>query len=230
MHIRKFASVIGSGILSLVALALSVYAAFEPRFPGDLPLAQWIQSLSTPWLDTAMKSVTSLGDPLVAVASVVVLAAGFALVRRWQEAVAFLGVLVLDSLLRVIKLAVDRARPSNELLRILERGVDGSGGSFPSGHAYHAVVFWGLLLVLVVGGIRPPWLRWSATLSLLAWILLSGVARVYVGAHWPSDVLGSIVLGVPSVALLIYLYQRLKGVGATPGVPDSSPKEGDGGL
>ena len=203
-------------LLLLVALALSVSAALMPRLPGDLPVALWVQALATPWLDTAMEAVTSLGGRLVSIASIAVLGTGFVLVRRWQEGTAFLGVLVLEALVQVIKVVVDRPRPSEQLVRVIESG---SSGSFPSGHAYHDVVFWGLLLVLLVVHIRPLWLRRSVAALTLAFILLSGVSRVYVGAHWPSDVLGSVALGIPSVALLYYLCQRLKGEGSAPKGP-----------
>jgi len=205
---------IGLGALLLIALAVSLSAALTPRFPGDLPLTRWIQAWATPWLDTAIQGVNSLSDVPVAVGGAVVMAAGLALVRRWQEGAAFLGVLLLEGLLQVIKLLVDRPRPSEDLVRVLVES--GNTDGFPSGHMYHAVVFWGLLLVLVVVRIQPLWLRRGITLLLLVFILLSGVSRVYVGAHWPSDVLGSVVLGIPSVALLFYLCQRLKRVGDEP--------------
>ena len=205
---------LGLGFLVLIALALSVSASLMPRFPGDLLITRWIQAQATPWLDTAMQGVNSLSDVPVAVGSAVALAAGLALVRRWQEGVAFLGVLVLEGLLQGIKLLVDRPRPSEELVRVVEGG---TSGSFPSGHTYHAVVFWGFVLVLLVVDIRPAWLRRSVTALLLALIILSGLSRVYLGAHWPGDVLGSVALGVPSVALLYYVCQRLKGARAGPG-------------
>ena len=207
---------VGLGSLLLVAMALSVAAALTPRFPGDLPVALWVQSLATRWLDTAMEAVTFLGGEVIALGGTLMLAAGLFLVRRWQLGVAFLGVLILEGLLQVLKLVVDRPRPSEELVRVIESG---SSGSFPSGHAYHALVFWGLVLVLLVVHIRPLWLRRSVAALTFAFILLSGVSRVYLGAHWPSDVLGSVALGIPSVALLYYLCQRLKGVGIAPDGP-----------
>ena len=213
--LRRTTSV-GLGLLLLVALALSISASLTPRYTGDLPVALWVQSLATPWLDTAMEAVTFLGDDVVAVSSILILAAGLFLARRWQLGVAFLGVLILEGLLQVFKLVVDRPRPSEELVRVIESG---SSGSFPSGHAYHAVLFWGLVQVLLVVHIRPLWLRRSVAALTVAFILLSGVSRVYVGAHWPSDVLGSVALGIPSVALLYYLCQRLKGVRSAPEGP-----------
>ncbi|MBI4201379.1 MAG: phosphatase PAP2 family protein [Chloroflexi bacterium] len=200
---------VGAGVSLLVAVALSVAAAFMPRLPGDLPLSRGVQSLSSPWLDVFMKTVTFLGDDPVAIGGILALAGLLAVVRRWKDAAAFLGVLALEVLLQGVKLAVDRPRPPAELVRVLETA---ASGSFPSGHAYHAVVFWGLVLALLVVDIRPRWLRRAVATFLLVVILLSGVARVYMGAHWPTDVLGSILLGIPSVALLVYLRHRFNRV------------------
>ena len=203
----------GMALSLAVGLALSVAAALEPRIPGDLPVARGVQALSTPWLDAVMKAVTFIGKTYVAGASIVTLLVAFALVRRWPEVAAFLGEAVMEGAVQLLKSLVGRPRPPEELLRIMESG---SSGSFPSGHVYHAVVFGGLLLALVVSRIRPKWLRSAVAALVLLMVLAIVVSRMYLGAHWPSDVLGSVALGIPSVALLYYLCQRLKGVGSAP--------------
>ncbi len=198
----------GMALLLAVGLALSVAAALEPRLPGDLPVARGVQSVATPWLDTIMNAVTFIGMTYEAGASIVTLLVAFALARRWPEAAAFLGEVVMEGAVQVLKSLVGRPRPTEELLRVMESG---SSGSFPSGHVFHAVVFGGLLLALVVPGIRPKWLRSVVAALLLLLVLAVAASRVYLGAHWPSDVLGSVALGIPSVALLVYLCRRLRG-------------------
>jgi undecaprenyl-diphosphatase len=154
-----------------------------------------------------MLAVRYLGDDAVAVGSVLLLAGVLAGRRRWPEAVAFLSVLPLEVLLRLPKALVDRPRPVEELVRVLDSG---SSGSFPSGHVFHAVAMLGLALVILVFPIRSAWPRRVASVVLVAMIFLSGLSRVYLGAHWPSDVIGSLAYGVPSVVLLYCLCVRLK--------------------
>ena len=209
----RSATPVGLWLMLLIALALSVSASVMSRLPGDLHIVRWTQSLSTPWLDNVMEMMSFLGQDHIVVGSILILAVGLALARRWQEGLAFLSALLLDGMLLMIKVLIDRPRPPEELVSVIDSA---SGFSFPSGHVYHAVLFWGLLLALVVIRLSRPWLRRGMALLLVALIFLIAVSRVYLGAHWPSDVLGSVTLGIPSVALLFYMCQRLKGVQAAP--------------
>ncbi len=211
------------GYMSLVLLAagvfLTVAAAFTPRFPGDLAIAEQVQALAAPWLDSVMEATSVVADTPVAIASLLALAAGFSLARRiFDAAIVLFGGLALEANIQGVKWAVARPRPPDDLVRILETG---STGSFPSGHTYHVVLFGGLLLVLLVFRIRRPWLRRSLTTLIMAVALLTTVSRVYLGSHWPSDVLGSVVLGIPSVALLFGLRHHLQRRGTTANQPPS---------
>lgn len=209
------------GYMSLVLLAagvfLAVAAAFNPRFPGDLTIAEQLQALAVPWLDSVMEATTVIAETPVAIASLLALAAGLSLARRLLDAaIVLFGGLALETLIQGVKWAVARPRPPDDLVRILETG---STGSFPSGHTYHIVLFGGLLLVLLVFRIHRPWLRRVLTTLIVAMALFSAVSRVYLGAHWPSDVLGSVLLGVPSVALLLGLRHHLQRRGTTSNQP-----------
>lgn len=200
------------GNMSLVLLAvgviMAVAAAFTPRFPGDLAIAERVQALATPWLDRVMEAATVIADTPVAIGSVVAVAVALAAARRLLDAaIVLFGGLGFEALIQGVKWAVARPRPSEDLVRILETG---SSGSFPSGHTYHVVLFAGLLLALLVFRIHRPWLRRGLATLIVALALFSAVSRVYLGAHWPSDVLGSVLLGIPSVALLLALRQHLQ--------------------
>ncbi|MCH7706547.1 MAG: hypothetical protein IIB33_05825, partial [Chloroflexi bacterium] len=78
------------GYMSLVLLAagvfLAVAAAFNPRFPGDLAIAEQLQALAVPWLDSVMEATTVIAETPVAMASLLALAMGLALARRLLDA------------------------------------------------------------------------------------------------------------------------------------------------
>ena len=196
------------------AVLLSLFAAFHSRFPADLTIAKWIQAPATTgkdgaaWLDTFMESVSSLAGFPFAAASVAIVGAALLLARRWRAGLIVLMVLIPQGVVLLAKLAVDRPRPSDDLVRILDPS---SSGSFPSGHAFYAFLFFGLLLVLTAAGVQNQWLRRALMFLLTSLLVLIGLSRVYLGAHWPSDVLGSVFFSAAALILLLRLYQRLGG-------------------
>ena len=97
------------------------------------------------------------------------------------------GGLVLNALL---KLAFERARPAldHPLVHL-------TTFSFPSGHATGATVWWGFVLVLWCSSRPGAAARIAGTIAVVAVVLLTALSRVYLGAHYPSDVLAGIAEG-----------------------------------
>lgn len=187
---------------AVLFILMSAFAALRDTFPGDLFLAHRWQDIDVPALGGALAFVNALGFA-VATALITVGVALFALVqRRWLEAVLLLLTFVPRGLESGIKELVGRARPSDELVRVTE---EASGAAFPSGHVVGAVVFYGLLLYLAPRLIEWPPLRVLFQLFCAFMILASGPARVYTGAHWPSDVVGGYLLGLLFLTLLVML-------------------------
>lgn len=94
----------------------------------------------------------------------------------------------------LLKLAVGRARPSFPYTYAVL-----PSHAFPSGHSANAVAVWGLLAV--VAARRSPAARRAAPAAALALALLAGLSRIYLGVHWPSDVVGGWALGAAILAL-----------------------------
>jgi undecaprenyl-diphosphatase len=144
-----------------------------------------IHSLASPGLTRVMIAASRYGGPAWLAPLGGVLAIAF-LIRGWRRGallmvVTMAGAGLLDTLL---KLAFARARPAAFFDYPLPRSQ-----SFPSGHAFFAASFFGGLAILASGRLRNPVLRaivWAAAISL---ILLIGFSRVYLGVHYPSDVL-----------------------------------------
>ena len=98
---------------------------------------------------------------------------------------------------------VDRPRPSPELVHVT---MELPPGSFPSGHVLNLTAIFGFLIYLTIVLVADVRLRWLLVSLLAVPILTIGVARIYDGAHWPSDVLGGYLIGGIWLALTIYLY------------------------
>ena len=191
-------------IYAVLALLANRYAYFA----WDLVLARRIQSIELPGFAALMSGVSVLGNgwiawPLVAVAGLVMLSA-----RLRTEAVtclagAFLGWIVNQFL----KFIVARPRPAPDLVHV--PGVY-QFQSFPSGHVIFFVEFFGLLFFLSYVLLERGLLRRVALGVLGLLIGLVGVSRIYLGAHWPSDVAGAYLAGGIWLMLCIEAYRRLK--------------------
>jgi membrane-associated phospholipid phosphatase len=117
----------------------------------------------------------------------------------------------------LMKAVVDRPRPDASLIEIVGGGpaLAYSEASFPSGHVVQYTVLLGLLYVFSERFIDVKWQRWVRGLC-LALIILIGPARVYMGAHWPSDVVGAYLFGGIALWMLVWLYFAMVPTGVRP--------------
>jgi undecaprenyl-diphosphatase len=154
-------------------------------------------------LRTAFDIVTSLGG--VIVLSLLSAAVGVWLLRRraFSEAALLVGVVVgIQVLNPLLKLAFERPRP--ELSR-----ADSASSSFPSGHAASSTAIYGLLLLLIVS--RSG--RRARIAGALTWVCLAtaiGFSRVYIGAHYLSDILAGISLATAWLALCLLVFVAVR--------------------
>jgi membrane-associated phospholipid phosphatase len=165
----------------------------------DLPVMKALHHLASPWLTAALRLITDSASGLRAVGVAVGLA-----IWWWQragqrpEAVTLIVTLAGSAALgQGFKLLFARPRP-----RLFPWLTVAGGWSFPSGHTLTAVVLGGLLVWLVgrrLNGLRRVVLGTVAGL----WTGLVGLSRIYLGVHYPSDVLASMALG--GLCLLVAL-------------------------
>ncbi|MED2972647.1 phosphatase PAP2 family protein [Fictibacillus sp. B-59209] len=97
----------------------------------------------------------------------------------------------------------ERKRPS------LHRLVDIGGYSFPSGHAMISIGFFGLLFYLLVRQAKHSWVRHLLTVGGCVYIVLVGLSRVYLGVHYPSDVLAGFLAGGSLLLFFIVTYRLM---------------------
>ncbi len=198
---------LGIGGLAILAAVLCICAHWEPRFPGDLRLTLLVQSIDSEALDTVMRWVSLLGGgwraPVLIIAGAVVT---WRYLSKWKAGLVLMTWLSspIDS---VLKLVVDRPRPTPDLVHVFQTE---SGSSFPSGHAFLAMVFWGLLAYLALVRLQKRGLRVLVLSVSVVIILCVGASRVYLGAHWPSDVIGGYVVGALFLTGLIWLDGKWK--------------------
>jgi undecaprenyl-diphosphatase len=184
-------AVLAAGLLGFAGLA--ALAQGDPR-GFDVAVLQALRRDGAPvgpaWLDLALRDLTALGGTPV-LGLVTLLALGWlGLSRRWRAALLLLvtvpGGLVLNL---VLKAAFDRPRPA-----LVPHLVGVQTESFPSSHAMMAAVLYltiGAMLARGAGRAQQAYVIGAA----VGLALLVGVSRVWLGVHWPTDVLAGWCLG-----------------------------------
>jgi membrane-associated phospholipid phosphatase len=175
---------------------------------GDLRITRFIQRFDDSyfhWLMVAVSWPGYSGRQLVVALCVAALLFRF---RFRIETACLLISLGLNWLLtNAIKLIVGRPRPTPDMVEVYTYPTT---QSFPSGHVTSYMAFYGFLFYLVYTLMRPSLLRSAMLIFFGALISLVGLSRVYLGAHWASDVLGGYCFGLFWLTLMIYLYRSLK--------------------
>jgi len=177
-------------LLVLSWLGRDIVAGVTPEV--DDALRRTIHSHASPRLTAVMIAASHYGGPSWLVPLGLCLALAF-LIHGWQRG-ALLVVVTLGGaglLNALLKQGFARTRPAP----FFDYPLPGSA-SFPSGHAFFAASFLGGLAVLVTSRIRSLALKIGLWLLVLALILLIGFSRVYLGVHYPSDVLAGYAVAV----------------------------------
>jgi membrane-associated phospholipid phosphatase len=200
-------------VLTLAAfVALAVAAHHIPYFAFDLPATLALQSFRSPVLDRAAEWLGWPGFPpqsnlifgalVLLLASRHVLAAVFELFAAGGSAALWFAIAPL----------VNRPRPSADVVYVSGQL---PAGSFPSGHVLNLTAGLGFAWFLAYTFLPQSWWRTTILWLLPLYMLLLGVARVYSGQHWSSDVIGGYLAGAlwlwVSVALFRWATKKVHG-------------------
>ncbi|MEG4585581.1 phosphatase PAP2 family protein [Microcoleus sp. MOSTC5] len=194
--IRSLISIIRLAGLAVAALAMWGFATIaeevleKESYAFDTSILLALRKLHTPLRDQIMLGFTFLGEPNLLL--VICLMLGIVLVARNHRSeattIAFAGAGAIGLNLLLKKLFA-RARP-----QLWERVVDVKFYSFPSGHAMISMVIYGLLGYFL--GSRFPKQRWSIYSLTVVLIAAIGLSRLYLGVHWPTDVIAGYTAGL----------------------------------
>ena len=191
----------GIFLLSGAALAIGCTWAFSEvaehvrkgtTQPFDDAVMRWIGQHQYPALQSVMLEITALGTGTV-VAMIVFVAGMFLWLNKHKHSavlliVATLGGMVLDTLL---KIGFNRPRP-----QIFTWGTHAASSSFPSGHAMSSIIVYGTVAYLAAR-LQQNTASRVATMCLAGAIIVAiGASRLYLGVHYPSDVLAGLIIGL----------------------------------
>lgn len=188
-----------AGMLGVLALLALTVASSGTVSRLDLLTVQGLNDMSLPGLTTWVFAITDLGGTEAKLAVSFMATVAFATFRQWRAAVAVaLSVAVTEALVAVLKHAAERPRPPAQ-----DALTHAAGFSFPSGHAAASTALYALLAWLTSRHVRGT----ARVVILLTGGMLVGfigLSRVYLGAHYPTDVLAGWLVGA-SLAVLSWL-------------------------
>jgi membrane-associated phospholipid phosphatase len=210
MHrrLRVAAAIVGSLVFAAMASPLSR----RETIAFDLPVRAAIHGWAFPALTAAMRLVTMLGSQYFLVTLGAVLVWRF--MRRGDRRAAYLliaGSLGAEAVSQLLKTLIHRPRPE-----VFFGLAPAETYGFPSGHAFVPAVYFGILAGILAAGAR-----WRAGVVVLAALL--GFSRVYLGYHYPSDVVGGWALAVVWLALWAMAGDRAGRRRGRPPEPASPP-------
>ncbi|PZE21738.1 phosphatase PAP2 family protein [Paenibacillus xerothermodurans] len=193
----SLACAVGFGLVALLVDA-------ERLAQFDAVVMSWIQGWRSPALTSVMKFFTFIGAGLPAVViSGFIMFILYTLLGFRRELIFFLWVTVGSALLNVaLKSIFQRTRPD------INRIIDASGYSFPSGHSMAAFSVYGVVTFLLWKHIHNKAARVALLCAAAAMILVIGISRVYLGVHYPSDVVGAYLASGFWLTFSVWFFQR----------------------
>ena len=169
--------------------------------PFDLSVQQWFFSLRSDTLNTLVSALTHCGDTV----TVIILCAVLLIIPKLRKygipvsAAALSGVAVYQPMKHIFL----RARP-DKALHLVEQG----GYSFPSGHSVTSVIVYGLLIYLIRKHCKNDTVKNILTIVCAIFTMFIGPSRIYVGVHWPTDVLCGWLIGLSILIITILILER----------------------
>ncbi len=204
-------SVLGVSVLTFAIFALTApgggFEEAERAFMLSLRDAENPVLLRGPnWLSYFMQNITALGGWPILTVLAVTLSGAFALTRRWPMLVILLAVVLGESIITgLLKSLFDRERPD-----FIPHLIYSSSASFPSGHAASASAVYLTFGFAIASLMTRKVLRYYSLGAALLIIFLIGVSRVYLGVHYPSDVVAGWCVGAAWASTVWLVADRLR--------------------
>ena len=139
-----------------------------------------------------MEAITFFGSPAFLIPANILLILFFLFVKKLPNIALRVAAISVTStvVLFLLKAVLGRERPLQPLI------AQATGYSFPSGHTFSSVVFFGMLAYTVYKNIKSPWVKWLVITALILLTGMVGLSRVYLKLHFASDVIVGFCLGI----------------------------------
>lgn len=184
-------------ILLIVFLLLTILVLTGSMKSFDSSIYNFLINLRSKPMDIFMKTITKFGNTM----SVIIILAIFVFILKKDDGyLLVMNTICVVSANQVLKHIIRRPRPDH--LRLVKE----KGFSFPSGHSMVSIALYGILIYIVNKNIKNKTLKIILISLLSLLILFIGLSRIYVGVHYPSDVLSGYILATVITILVIDYY------------------------
>ena len=203
---QKKVILLAAGIVLVSFLLITAFVYYFPFSQVDQEFSEEVQEHPNVLLDTAMKAVSWFGNMPNSVIVVLLTALLFFLFQYKREALYILFTMGSGIVSTIVKVMVNRSRPTQSLVRVIETTTQ---QSFPSGHVILYTVFFGFLIFLMLRlSAIAKFIRIGVSVIAILLILVIPFSRIYLGAHWFTDVLGGFLLGILYLFVVSYYYLK----------------------
>ncbi|WP_438349602.1 phosphatase PAP2 family protein [Paenibacillus sp. FA6] len=170
----------------------------------DQTIISYVQGRESPLLTTILTFFTDIGSGVsISIITIIVMIVLYKFLGHRRELMFLAWVVIGSALLNMLlKLLFQRARPT------LHRIVDANGYSFPSGHSMAAFSLYAAIAFLVWKHVPNAIGRMFIIILSSIFILTIGVSRIYLGVHYPSDIIGGYLMSACWLTASIWSYQR----------------------
>lgn len=195
-----------ASLLSLIPFlyyAIIGYTDWTGITEMDYKIGAFFYDLRNPVLTKFAIYVTDFGDTITIIAITFILVLFLLVLQKWQTGL-WLGLSVAvgaGGLNAIIKNIYQRPRP-DQIEHLVEQG----GYSFPSGHSMASLILYGSILFLFLKITKNRQLKWLLGFIMTVLIVAVGLSRIYLGVHYPSDVIAGFSLGLSWLCMTIAIY------------------------
>lgn len=194
-------------VFAISFFTLAIIVESSPLLLTDLQISRFVQQMKSPAFTSVMLALSLLGELIFAVGIVTLVSILLYLNKRRKQVffllISFSGGLLLSASAKTL---IGRSRPGIDI--ITQIGSYKGSDSFPSGHVLEFISVYGFLAYLALFEMSNTLYKILTFLVLTLLIILISVSRIYLGAHWFSDVVGSWLLGLTWLSIVVFFYRK----------------------
>lgn len=183
----------------IIAVVFCCFFIWNGIKKTDVAILLWVSKWNTPTLTEIMKWITNLCSPIVIL--LIVLCLLLFMKNKKISCLITINLFFCALVNYILKFIFSRQRPLEFML------IDQAGYSFPSGHSMVSMAFYGFIIFLIYKLVKTKWIK-IASITILTLVIFSiAFSRIYLGVHYPSDVIVGLTCGYVYIILFLKMVK-----------------------